>query len=228
MKELLRFLASYDVGIYLLLGAVALICIFRFISAWLAKRNAYYGLEREVVQSKMRSSMAILAITILLALTQFMLISVLSIRFPGFTQIATPTLNINFTPTVPLTEVAGEMVTPQGYEVTQTAIAITGCVPGQLEWIFPQSGDEVSGSVELKATVNVPNQGFYKYEYQQVGKEEWHPIASGSKTIIEENLGGRWNTELVTPGNYYLRLVVLDNVDNPLKPCTIEVKVIPT
>lgn len=228
MKELLRFLASYQLGIYLLLGSIALLCIFRFFSAWLAKHKVYYGMEREIAQSKMRSSAAILAITILLGLTQFMLISVLSIRFPGFTQLTTPTMDIFSTPTIPLTELEGKMVTPQGYEATQTAIAITGCVPGQLEWIFPQPGTEVSGSVELKGTVNVPNQGFYKYEYQQIGKEEWIPIAAGSKAIIEENLGGKWNTEQLTPGNYYLRLVVSDNQNNLLKPCTIEVKVIPT
>ena len=228
MKELLRFLASYQLGIYLLLGAVTLICIYRFFSAWLAKRNAYYGIEREIVQSKMRSSAAILAITMLLGLTQFMLISVLSIRFPGFIQLTTPTMDINSTPTIPLTEEAGEMVTPQGYEATQTAIAITGCVPGQLEWIFPKSGEEVSGSVELKATVNFPNLGYYSYKFQQVGKEEWNPIAAGSKIVIEESLNGRWNTELRTPGNYLLQLVVSDNQNNLLKPCTIEVKVIPT
>jgi len=228
MKELLRFLATYAVGIYTVLAVLGLISIYRFITAWLAKRDAYFGLEREVVHSKMRSSAAILAIVVLLGLTQFLLITVLSIRFPGVAQLSTPTMDLHSTPTIPLTEIEGELVTPQGYDATQTQIALTGCVPGQLEWIYPTSGSEVSGSVELKGTVSFPNQGFYKYEYQQIGKDEWIPIAAGSQVIVEDNLGGKWNTEQLTPGNYYLRLVVSDNQNNLLKPCTIEVKVIPT
>jgi len=227
MKELLRFLAAYQTGIFVILGIIAAINIFRFMKAWLAKRNAHFGLEREVISTTIRSSLTLIALVLLLGLTQFMLVSVLTIKFPGLVQLSTPTVDLISSPTIPLTEVAGTRVTPQGYDATQTAIEITGCIPGQLEWTFPIMGDELSGSIELKGTVSIKNQGFYKYEYQQVGTEEWIPIAAGNKIIVADALGGKWNTSQLTPGNYFLRLVVSDNQNNLLKPCTIQVKVNP-
>ncbi len=228
MKDLLRFLSTYQVGIFVLLGIIAALNIIRFLRALLEKRNAYFGLEREVIHNTIRSSLTIIALVLLLGLTLFMLVSVLIIKFPGLIQLSTPTIDLISTPTIPLTEIAGTIVTPQGYDATLTAIAVTGCVPGQLEWTSPKNGDEINGSVELKGTVNIPNQGFYKYEYQQTGKEDWIPIAAGSKTILDDSLGGKWNTSQLNPGNYLLRLVVSDNQNNLLKPCTIQVKVIPT
>jgi hypothetical protein len=228
MKELLTFLTTYEVEINIILGAVALFSFQRWVRAWLTKRVATYGLEREISQNQIKSSITILALVVLLAITQCMLISVISIKFPGVTQLATPTISLITTPTTPLTEIAGKIATLQNYDVTQTAMATTGCIPGQLEWTSPKPGDTVSGPVDLKATVNIRNQGFYKYDYQQIGKEEWFPIKAGSKPIVDEALGSKWNTAgQLIPGNYYLRLTVSDNQNNLLKPCTIEVKINP-
>ncbi len=227
MKELLRFLAEYQTGIFIILGVIAGINIFRLGKARLEKRNASFGLEREVIAGTMRSSITLIALVLLLGLTQIMLVSVMTVKFPGLVQLSTPTMNLLSTPTIPITEVAGTRVTPQGYDATQTAIVLTGCIPGQLEWTFPVMSDELSGTIELKGTVNIKNQGFYKYEYQQAGTEEWIPIAAGNKIVINDVLGGKWNTSQLTPGNYLLRLVVSDNQNNLLKPCTIQVKVNP-
>jgi len=228
MKELLRFLATYQTGIFIILGIVGGVNLFRLLTAWLAKRNAQFGLEREVISGTIRSAVTLIALVLLLGLTQFMLVSLLTVKFPRLVQLATPTADLLSTPTLPLTEIAGTRVTPQGYDATQTFIAFTGCIPGQLEWTFPIMGDEISGTVELKGTVNIRNQGFYKYEYQQMGTEDWIPIAAGNKIVINDVLGGKWNTSQLTPGNYLLRLVVSDNQNNLLKPCTIQVKVNPT
>jgi len=75
--------------------------------------------------------------------------------------------------------------------------------------------------------VNIPNFGFYKYEYQMQGEDLWTPISAGNKPVIEDSFGGRWNTEQLEPGTYSLRLVVLDNQNNLLQPCVIDVKVLP-
>lgn len=228
MKELLRFLATYQTGIFIILGIIAAINLFRLLNAWLARRNAQFGLEREVISGTIRSAVTLIALVLLLGLTQFMLVSLLTVKFPGLVQLSTPTADLLSTPTLPLTEIAGTRVTPQGYDATQTFIAFTGCIPDQLEWTFPIMGDEISGTVELKGTVNIRNQGFYKYEYQRMGTEDWIPIAAGNKIVVNDVLGGKWNTSQLTPGNYLLRLVVSDNQNNLLKPCTIQVKVNPT
>lgn len=224
MEELFRFLATYEVGIYIVIGVIVLIYLKRLIDAINALKLAQFGLEREVAQKSLRLSVTIIALVLLVGLSNFLLISVASIKFPGISRIATPTIDLNATQTP---DPAAITQTPEFSQQTQTAIALTGCIPGELEWVQPLSGDEVSGSVELKGTVNIPNFGFYKYEYQMQGEDLWTPISAGNKPVIEDSFGGRWNTEQLEPGTYSLRLVVLDNQNNLLQPCVIDVKVLP-
>lgn len=225
MEELLRFLANYEVGIYIILGVVVLIYLKRLIDALFALGKAQFGLEREFAQKNLRLSITIIALVVLLGVSNFVLVSVAAVKFPGIARIATPTIDPLATPQ-PLDQ-AATTLTPETFQQTQTAIALTGCIPEQLEWVQPKSGDEVSGSVELKGTVNIPNLGFYKYEYQMQGDDLWTPISAGNRAIVEEAFGGRWNTEQLNPGNYSLRLVVSDNQNNLLQPCVIDIKVIP-
>ncbi|BBB48187.1 hypothetical protein [Pelolinea submarina] len=224
MEELFRFLATYEVGIYIVIGVIVLIYLKRLIDAGIALKKAQFGLEREVAQKSLRLSVTIIVLVALVGVSNFILISVASIKFPGISRIATPTIDLNVTPEPDQAEVTQ---TPEFLKQTQTAIALTGCIPGELEWVQPISGDEVSGSVELKGTVNIPNFGFYKYEYQMQGEDLWTPISAGNRPVIEDSFGGRWNTDQLEPGNYSLRLVALDNQNNLLKPCVIDVKVIP-
>lgn len=227
MVEIIRFVVNYEVGIYVVLGIVLLINISRLIASWIALRKANYGLEREVAQKGIRSAFTFIFLVSLLGISNFILVSVASIRYPGIAQIATPTIDLLSTQTPHLGAGIDPNATPQVLQQTQTAIAKTGCIPDQLEWIDPQPGDEIRGSIELMGTVNLPNLGFYKYEYRYQGDEIWTPISAGNKPIIEETLGGTWNTDQLQPGNYFLRLVVSDNANNLIKPCEIEVKVLP-
>ena len=224
MEELFRFLATYEVGIYIVIGVIVLIYLKRLIDAINALKLAQFGLEREVAQKSLRLSVTIIALVLLVGLSNFLLVSVASIKFPGISRVATPTIDLNATVEPDLSAVTQ---TPEVLQQTQTAIALTGCIPGELEWVQPVAGDEVSGSVELKGTVNIPNFGFYKYEYQMQGEDIWTPISAGNKPVIEDSFGGRWNTEQLEPGNYSLRLVVLDNQNNLLQPCVIDLKVLP-
>lgn len=221
----MRFLANYEVGIYIVIGVVVLIYLKRLIDAMMALGKAQFGLEREVAQKNLRLSITIIALVVLLGISNFVLVSVADVKYPGIARIATPTIDPLSTQQ-PLDQ-ASITQTPETFFQTQTAIALTGCVPGQLEWVQPKSGDEVSGSVELKGTVNTPNLGFYKYEYQKQGDDVWTPISAGNRAVIEEAFGGRWNTEQLEPGNYSLRLAVSDNQNNLLQPCVISIKVIP-
>lgn len=225
MAELLRFVAKYEIGIYIILGAVFLVYLRRLISALFALGKAQFGLEREIAQKNLRLSLTIIFLVFLFSASNFVLVSFASIKFPGLNGIPTPTVDLAATAALNSTGI-GEL-TPEAVQQTQTAIALTGCIPEQLEWVQPQSGDEVSGSVELKGTVNIPNLGFYKYEYQLKGDSLWTPISAGNKPVIAESFGGRWNTEQLDPGNYSLRLVVSDNQNDLLQPCVIDVKVIP-
>ncbi|MDP2965439.1 MAG: hypothetical protein Q8N39_05295 [Pelolinea sp.] len=227
MEELLRFMATYEMGVYIIFGVIILINLKKLLDGWTGLRKANFGLEREVAQKKLRSAITIIALFLIFGISNFILVSVASIRYPGIANIATPTIDLVSTPIPSGANSEGVKATPETLQQTQTAIALTGCIPGQLEWIDPKDGAEVSGSVELKGTVNVPNLGFYKYEYRFQSVETWTPISAGNRPIVEELFAGRWNTGQLQPGNYSLRLVVSDNQNNLLKPCEIEVKVLP-
>lgn len=227
MEEFVRFVVNYEVGIYVVLGIVLLINVRRLFSAWILLRKANFGMEKEVAQKAIRSAFTFIFLVCLFGLSNFILVSVASIRYPGITQIATPTVDVMATQDSYSGENISTENTPPGLQQTQTAIAETGCIPEQLEWIDPQAGDEVTGSIELIGTVNLPNLGFYKYEYRFQGDDLWTPISAGNKPIIDGALGGTWNTEQLVPGNYFLRLVVSDNANNLLQPCEINVKVLP-
>jgi hypothetical protein len=175
------------VGIYIVIGVIVLIYLKRLIDAAIALGKAQFGLEREVAQKSLRLSVTIISLVLLIGVSNFVLVSVASVKFPGISRIATPTVDLSITQ-IPDSEMTTQ--TPEYFAQTQTAIAITGCIP-----------DEVSGSVELMGTVNIPNLGFYKYEYQLSGDDIWTPISAGNKPIIEEAFGGVWNTEQLDPGN---------------------------
>jgi hypothetical protein len=227
MEELLRFIATYEMGVYIIFGVVILINLKRLIDGWAGLRKANFGLEKEVAQKRLRSAITIIGLFLIFGISIFILVSVASIRYPGIGGIATPTIDLVSTPIPSGANLEVVVGTPETLQQTQTAIALTGCIPGQLEWIDPIEGAEVSGSVELRGTVNTPNMGFYKYEYRFQSDQTWTPISAGNKPIVDDLFAGQWNTGQLQPGNYYLRLVVSDNQNNLIKPCEIEVKVLP-
>ncbi len=100
-----------------------------------------------------------------------------------------------------------------------------GCVAGQVEVTDPQPNQNIQGEVQLVGTVNIPNFGFYKYEYKQAGSDTWSTIAAGNQVISQGNLGV-WNTSLLVPGDYVLRIVVTDNKGQPLPACEVPVRII--
>lgn len=226
MEELLRFITDYEISIYVICGLMIVLNLKGLFEAISAMRSSTFRIEKEVAQKKLRNSITIISLFALFGLAIFVLVSVASVRYPGIARIATPTIDVLATPSPPESAIVADE-TRQIEMRTQTAIALTGCIPGQLEWIEPAAGDEVSGIVELRGTVNVPNLGFYKYEYRNLADELWTPISLGNKPVVEGLFDGRWNTEQLPPGNYALRLVASDNQNNLLKPCEIVVKVLP-
>jgi hypothetical protein len=100
-------------------------------------------------------------------------------------------------------------------------------LPGQIEWTNPKAGDAISGSVDLKGTVNVSGLGYYKFEFRQVGQDTWTTIAGNSTPVIDSSLGASWDTTQYPAGDYQLRLVVSDSQGNISFPaCVISVQIL--
>jgi hypothetical protein len=102
---------------------------------------------------------------------------------------------------------------------------MSGCVADRIMITSPKPGEIVKAVVDLIGTADVPNFGFYKYEIALVGTQGWAPVAAEREPKRDELLG-KWNTLSLSNGDYFLRLVITDNVGNALEPCVISVRVL--
>ncbi len=226
MEELLPFLQKNEIWIYVFLGAVALIPFSQLISAWSAWQGSVYGLEREIAQRRFSAALTVLLLLVLFIFMEFVIVSFVVPGYPQIASFPTATLDLLATPTVTL-PVAAESTGSAllGGATTATGEAMKeGCIPGQIEWISPKAGDEITTNIQLTGTVNVPNLGFYKYQFAQKGEDLWTTIAGGNQPKVKGDIGF-WYTDQLRNGDYLLRLVVADNQNNMFPACVIQVRV---
>lgn len=223
MEEIYRFLASYEVLIYILL-AIGGLFSFRWLwRSWREWQVAVYSLEREFSSRRFGRSAVISAFIVILFCVEFFMATFIIPGLPADVFITTPTLDLISTPTGTL---SAEMMTQFSGQLPQVAASATGCIPGQVNISFPEPGDEVKGAIEISGTVNIPNFGFYKYEVAPAGSDTWATISAG-RAIVNDGSLGRWDATALTPGDYQLRLVVTDNQGQNLPACIVPVRVVP-
>lgn len=228
MEALLPFLEKYEVWIYILLGAVAFIYFQKLVVSWKEWQGTVFGLERENAQRRFSTALTIMILLVLFVVVEFIIVSFVAPSSPQLVAIPTATLDVLATPTVTLPAAVQAVQSAETPGITPTAAALPmqeGCVPGQIEWTYPKPGDSISATIELKGTVNVPNLGYYKYEYSRPGEDLWNPIAAGNQAKVDGQIGF-WNTSQREQGDYLLRLVVYDNDDKLSQSCTIPVRVV--
>lgn len=224
MAAFYKFLASYEVLIYFLL-AIGGLFSFRWLwRSWSEYRVAVFSLEREFSARRLGRSIALSVIVSILFCVEFFMATFIIPGLPSDFFITTPTLDLISTPTGTL---SAEMMTQFANPPVGTlAASAAGCVPNQIDLSFPEPGDEIKGAIELVGTVNIPNFGFYKYEIAPLGSDTWATIAAG-RSVVNAGPLGRWDTTALTPGDYQLRLVVVDNQGVLLPPCIVPVRVVP-
>jgi hypothetical protein len=225
MDQALQFFRDYEIWIYVILGVLALWQIRKFALAWEELRGAFFGLEREAAQSRVNSAATMVVLLIIMAITEFTVVTFIVPTYPGANPLPTTTLNLLATPTTTLpapTQNPNETqeATPTPGEVP----AAEGCAVGQINLTSPVNGSRVSGNVTVRGSADIPNFGFYTLEIAHPGDVIWLPKQVGQESV-KNNILGTWDTSSLTPGEYLLKLVVTDNVGNVLTPCTIQVTV---
>jgi hypothetical protein len=227
MEQVLQFFRAYEIWIYIILGVLAVWQVRKFAIAWEELRGAFFGMERDAAQSRVNSAATMVVLLIIMAVTEFTVVTFVVPTVPGANPLPTTTLDLLATPTTTLpppiqnpNETPG--VTPTPSEVA----AAEGCVAGQVNLTSPLNGARIKGSIIIQGSANTPNFGFYTLQIAHPGDAIWLPIQVGQKTIKNEALGS-WDTSTLTPGAYMLKLVVTDNVGNVLTPCAIQVTVDP-
>ena len=219
MGSIYRSLATYSPLIYILLAIMGLYAFRRMWRAWREWRDAVYSLEREFALNRLGRATAFGFLVLLLFFAEFYISTFVVPSLPAADIMVTPTLDLLATPvgTVP-----ADGVVP--LETPSVQSGMQGCVADEIMLTAPEPGQEIKGIVTLTGTANVPNFGFYKYEFAPVGTDLWTTIAAGSKTVEDGKLGD-WDTTVLTNGDYFLQLVIIDNVGKTLEPCVIAVRV---
>lgn len=224
MGPVYRTLASYEPLIYIALVIGGLFAFRRMWRSWREWRDSVYGLEREFALRRLGQATAAAFLILALIFVEFFIATFIAPSLPATDIMATPTLDLLLTP-------AGTLSPP---EATQAALSpvtpevptgMSGCIPEQIMITFPEPGSNISGTVKITGTANVPNFGFYKYEVARQGTQDWATISAAREPRQNSELGD-WNTTSLTNGDYFLRLVVTDNVGVSLEPCVIAVRVI--
>ena len=226
MEDALRFVREYEIFIYIILGGTAAWYLRKFTLAWRDLREAAFGLEREIAQARLNWSASVLVFLLILAVLEFALVFYIAPTIPGAVPLYTPTLDLLATPTITL----DANTTPGASPPTPGATLSpenSNCIPEQIEITYPENGASVRGAIELKGSANIPNFGFYKYEAAPLSSPEaWLTIQAGN-VIVEDDVLGPWDTARLTPGDYFLRLIVTDNAGQSWVPCVVQVRVEP-
>lgn len=225
MGAVYRFLAAYEGLIYILLALGGLFA-FRWVwKSWREWRDSVFGLEREFAMRRFSRALTVSLLILALFFGELFLVSFVVPILPSSDFLATPTMDIfEQTEKAFAGNTAGALTAVSPIPGTISTSA-SGCVPGEIILTSPEPGQDISGTVTLVGTVDVDNFGFYKYEVSTQGSETWATISAGREIVKNSELG-LWDTSTLTPGDYELRLLVIDNQGQSLPACVISVRVI--
>ena len=224
MGSVYRSLANYESLIYIALAIWGLFVFRNMYQTWREWQDSVFNLEREFALRRLGRATAIALFILGLVFAEFFIATFVAPSLPAADMATTPTLNL--LATSPGTLSPGGATQSVLSPVTQSAPSgMSGCIPDQIMITEPAPGEVVRGTVKLIGTANVENFGFYKYEIAPLGTQNWATISAARVPHINEELGD-WNTLLLTNGEYFLRLVITNNVGVSLEPCVIAVRVL--
>lgn len=223
MIAVLKFFSDYSIIVFLLLLVGGIFAVRGVGRARAEKTEAVFILENELAQRHLRQSTAILVTVLLLVLSELLIVVFLTPILPEFTLNSQSDGKLSIIPTHTIPAEIMQTLNASTPAATSTA-TISGCIPAQIILTFPAPGQEVSGKITLKGTADIPNFGFYKYEFSPIGMDIWSTVQAGRDVIKNDDLG-IWDTSELIPGDYLLRLVITDNQGNVLPGCVVPIRI---
>jgi hypothetical protein len=217
-----RSLGTYESLIYISLAIFGLFVFRRMWGAWREWRDAVFTLEREFALWRLVRVTALGFLVLALFFVEFYVATFIAPSLPASDLMVTPTLDLLVSPQPTLVSID---TTPASPPPQPAQTGMSGCVAGKIMITSPKPGEEVKAVVDIIGTADVPNFGFYKYEIAPVGTQSWATVAAEREPKKDKVLG-KWNTLSLSNGDYFLRLVITDNVGNALEPCVIAVRVL--
>ncbi len=223
MESILTFFSKFAPLIFLLLIIGLVVGIHHLTQARGELRLANFGLEREIAHQHSNKAVVLLLLVGFFGVFELFLVLFLAPNLSASSTIPTATLNPLGTLSNTLSpEQVALLGTPTAGAPAESSS--TGCIPGQIMITSPLPGSEVRGKISLEGTANIPNFGFYKYEFSIQGSDIWSTVQAGNK-VVNDGWLGDWDTSNIVPGDYLLRLVVTDNNGSAFPPCIIPIRV---
>ncbi len=223
MAAIYQFLSTYEMLIYIVLAIGGLFAFRWLLKTWNEWRESVYTLEREFALHRMSQAAAFVILILLLFFGELITVSFFIPSLPASFFISTPTIDVLATPT-------GTISADLATQIALTPLPVptigntSGCVSNKLMITSPKTGSQISGSVDLTGTVDIPDFGFYKYEVAPLNTDTWATIAA-NRTPVDNGPLGQWDTTTLAPGDYQLRLVVVNTQGQSLPPCIIPLRV---
>ncbi|MCW5876979.1 MAG: hypothetical protein KIS85_08885 [Anaerolineales bacterium] len=228
MAEVLRFFVQYEAVLYFVLGLGGILYIYRFWLAWQETSSAVFGLEREASRGRLNQAAIALFVLLVMAVLVFVMATFVATSVPAQELLATPTLDLSQLVAEAVTPIGGgeeEVILTTPTPLPTVSIDPASCIPDQIFISEPEAGETLSGIVQVSGTVDVPNFGFYKFEVARAEEELWLTIQAGRGVVREGVLVESWDTSRLPPGSYVLQLVITDSAGEELTPCRIPVQI---
>lgn len=220
-----RFLVTYEGLIYILLALGGLFAFRWLWKSWREWRDSVFGLEREFAMRRLSQALTVSLLILFLFIGELFLASFIAPTLPASDMLATPTMDLLDQAEGAFSANPSVIALGTGMPVSGLlAASATGCILDELVLTSPKPGQEVSGTITLLGTVDIANFGFYKYEVSPQGADAWTTISAGRKMVRNGEIGF-WDTSVLTPGDYQVRLLVTDNQGQAFPPCMIPVRV---
>ncbi|HET7012257.1 MAG TPA: hypothetical protein VFI11_15895 [Anaerolineales bacterium] len=230
MDEVLLLLQARQAWIYLVLAIVGLVYARIAWRRLRTLRTSLFGLERERALRGLTRATAMLGLVLGGGLFTFVAATFVAPAVPASSRpTPLPTVSLLLTPGVPPAQ--GTDFVPST-PLPQAPIDSAGCQNPAATLTSPKDGDSLAGLVSITGTANITNFAFFKYEYIPISGGApmpgavWRAISAGTKPVLDGELGS-WDTSIVTPGDYALRLVVTDTAGNAPLPCVVTLRILP-
>jgi hypothetical protein len=221
MLEIIQFFTSYSILIYLILLIAGIFAVRMIFRGRKRESESVYGLERESSRRILTRGITALIFIVALAIVEFVVTIILAPDSPAISLLYTKTINPLASPSMTLPAELLQTVSGSTPQSQATAFS-QGCIPGQIMITDPKPGATIKGIVKINGSANIPNFGFYKYEFSLTDNNDWQTIQADREIKTDTELG-QWDTSEVAPGNYDLRLVVVDNQGNSLPACVVPI-----
>jgi len=105
---------------------------------------------------------------------------------------------------------------------TATPAPLPECPNLKARLTYPTVNAVLRGVVQIRGSADTDNFDYYKLEFRSQGAPVWSFLQRFEEPVADGVLA-LWDTSSLSPGNYWLRLVVVDVTGNYPEPCEVSV-----